>query len=363
MSMNITLSEIANQFQSDGIILEILKTGNSEATDYGKTQVERITAVETSGPGDLVFVDKVDYLPYLSTHHPSAVVTSKALKDAVLATGCTVLVVKNVALAHALMKQKYSARNFAHSGWSGIHASAVVHESADVASTAVVEPLAVIGARAKIADGCRIMSGVIVENDVSIGANSVLHPKVVVGYGCRLGAYVVIESGSVIGSQGFGFAQDERRKSHTIPQTGIVVLEDRVRVGANCCIDRAAYGETKIGAGTKIDNLCHIAHNVQIGEDCLLTAMLIVAGSSRLGNRVMTSGGTGVLDHINICDDVVLLHRAGVAKDIEKPGLYAGYPLQPLSDYLKNSATIKSLNEMRKRLGDLERRMEKLIPV
>ena len=106
-------------------------------------------------------------------------------------------------------------------------------------------------------------------------------------------------------------------------------MEDRVRVGAQTCIDRAAYGVTRIGAGTKIDNLCHIAHSVDVGEDCLLTAMLCVAGSTKIGDRVMTSGQTGILGHLNICDDVILVQRAGVTQDIREPGMYGGTPVQP----------------------------------
>ena len=162
---------------------------------------------------------------------------------------------------------------------------------------------------------------------------------------------------SVIGSEGFGFAQDSSRRSHAIPQTGIVVIGDRVRIGANNCIDRATYAETRIGAGTKFDNLCHVAHNVSIGEDCLLTAMLCVAGSSKIGNRVITSGQTGIIDHVEICDDVVLVHRAGVVKNIDQPGVHASLPAQPLDEYLKNTAVTRTGPALRKRVADLEKAM------
>ena len=135
------------------------------------------------------------------------------------------------------------------------------------------------------------------------------------------------------------------------------MIGDRVRIGANNCIDRATYSETRIGAGTKTDNLCHIAHNVVVGEDCLLTAMLCVAGSTTIGNRVITSGNTGILDHVKICDDVVLLHRAGVTKDVEKPGAYAGVPLLPLGEYMKNSAVLKNANDLRKRVSAIEKNL------
>jgi UDP-3-O-[3-hydroxymyristoyl] glucosamine N-acyltransferase len=139
-----------------------------------------------------------------------------------------------------------------------------------------------------------------------------------------------------------------------------VAIEDDVVVGAACCIDRATFGETHIGAGTVLDNLCHIAHNVRIGEDCILTAMLCIAGSTTLGARVITSGMTGILDHLTICDDVVLLQRAGVTDDIKEAGMYAGTPVQPLKAYMKNQALARRLTEMRSELRDLKRRMADL---
>jgi len=216
-----------------------------------------------------------------------------------------------------------------------------------------IEPKAVVGQNVKIGAHCRIMAGAVIENDAVIGDETVVHPLAVVGYGCRLGRQVVICSGSVIGSEGYGFAQDKERKSHPIPQTGIVVIEDRVRVGANSCIDRATYHATRIGAGTKLDNLCHVAHNVNIGQDCLLTAMLCVAGSTKIGDRVITSGQTGILDHVSVCSDTVLLHRAGVSKDIDVPGAYGGAPVLPLSEYLKNTAVFRTATKLRKQVNDL----------
>jgi UDP-3-O-[3-hydroxymyristoyl] glucosamine N-acyltransferase len=346
--MNITLLEIANQFQSKGFVLG--------SPDDGQVLITRISAIETSGPGDLVFMDKAEYLPFVVERKPTAVVTSKAHKDAVAAAGVAVVVAPNVALAHALVKQKYADRDFTK-GWSGKHASAVVHPTADVHASVVLEPHVVIGAGSKIGEGCRIMAGSVVESGATIGARSVIHPNVVIGFDCHLGEECVIESGTVIGSAGFGFAQDEKRKSHTIPQTGNVVLEDRVRIGGNGCVDRGTYSETRIGAGTKIDNHCHIAHNVQIGKDCLLTAMFVVAGSSKIGDRMMASGNTGILDHVEVCSDVVLLHRAGVNSDVTKPGMYAGSPIQPFGEYMKNTAALRSANDMRKRIMALEKKL------
>lgn len=318
--------------------------------------IARIAAVEDCAPGDLVFVDKAEYAATVENRRPSVVVTTFKLKG--LLTGCaglTLLLTANVNLAQALIKQRYAGRPFDASGWPRIHPSAVVHETAVVPATAQVEPRAVIGRNVRIGERTRIMAGAVIEHDAQVGDDTVVHPNAVIGYACVVGNEAVIGAGTVVGSEGYGFAQDERGKSHPIPQTGNVVLGDRVRTGANCCVDRAAYRTTRIGAGTKLDNLCHIAHNVQVGEDCLLTAMFCVAGSTTIGNRVMASGQTGVLDHVKISDDVILLHRAGVTKDIEKPGAYAGLPVQPLNAYLRNTAVFRMLTDLRQRLGVLEK--------
>lgn len=349
MAFHTTLAELVRNFQGAPLAL----ASERDATKA----ITRISAVEEAQPGDLVFVDKAEYIPHVVSGRPTAVVTSAKLKDEIAATGTAVLVTSNVGLAHALLKTKYADRDYSRSGWSGVHPSAIVHPSAEVDPSVLIEPGVVIGAGVKIARNCRLMANTVIESGVTIDHDTIVHPGVVIGYDCRIGAEVIIGAGTVIGSEGYGFAQDEKRKSHRIPQTGIVVIEDRVRVGANCCIDRAAYKETRIGAGTKLDNLCHIAHNVTVGEDCLLTAMLVVAGSSKIGNRVITSGNTGVLDHVEVCDDVVLLHRAGVTKNVEKPGAYAGLPLQPLQDYMKNAAAQRSLADLRKRLAALEKHL------
>ncbi|MBK9294785.1 MAG: UDP-3-O-(3-hydroxymyristoyl)glucosamine N-acyltransferase [Oligoflexia bacterium] len=345
----IKVTDVLKEFKNLNLIIEVI--GNPEAS------FENVSSVENCGPKDLTFLENPEFLQNIIKQKPSVVVTNPKLKDQLKETQA-VLVTANVRLAHALIKKKYADRDFTKSGWVNIHPSAVVHETAKLGESVVVEPKAVIGKNALIGKNTRIMAGAVIENDVEIGQDCVIHPNVVIGYKCKLGNEVVIEGGSVIGSQGYGFAQDEKKRSYQIPQTGIVVIEDRVRVGANNCIDRAAYGQTRIGAGTKLDNLCHVAHNVQIGEDCILTAFFCVAGSTKIGDRMVASGQTGIIDHLNICNDVTLLHKAGVTKDITVPGAYAGIPLQNFSDYTKNAAVLKNASELRKKVLDLEKELK-----
>lgn len=348
-----SIHDVVLFLQERDLWLETLHSGS----DISDRTLTLVASAEKGAAGSLVFVDKMELVQYVATNRPSLIVTSEKTKGAILEAGSqTVVIVKSVPLAHALLKQKFGSRDYAATGWEDIHPSAVVHPSAEIGERVVIEPRAVIGAHSRVGNDTRVMAGVVIENHVVIGERSTIHPNVTIGFGTQIGSDVTIESGTVIGSAGFGFAQDAKRKSHFIPQTGIVVIEDRVRIGAGCCIDRAAYDETRIGAGTKIDNLCHIAHNVKIGQDCLLTAMLCVAGSTTIGNRVITSGQTGIIDHMKVADDVVLLHRAGVTKDVTKPGAYAGLPLQTLTEYMKNQAVLRNAVELKQRIADLEKK-------
>ncbi len=330
--MAVKASAIFKEFRGEGILLDM--TGPDVA-------VKNITAPEDCDEGDLVFVDREAFVE--KARAASVVVTKPELADRFTKT---VLTAADVKLAWAFIGQKYFDRDLREEGGP----AAVIHETAHVAERATIGRGVRIGARSVI------LANVVIERDAVIGDDTVIHPSVVIGTGCRVGNRVIIKAGAVIGSEGFGFAQDKKRRSYRIPQRGNVVVEDRVVIGANCCIDRATHGSTRIGAGTVMDNLCHVAHNVQVGEDCILTAMLCVAGSSRIGKRVITSGMTGILDHMEVGDDVVLLHKAGVSDDIRTPGAYAGTPTQPLKEYMKNTAASRRLAELRATVRKLEKK-------
>lgn len=349
--MNLKASEILSIFQPAGV-LESLE---------GDAQLSSISPVESGGSGALVFIDNKKFLSFIKENKPSAVVTNKDLIDEVRQSGiAAVFLAPNVGVAHAVLKQKFADRNLFLSEWGNRHSSALIHETAEVPDSCMIGPNVVIGENARLGERCVIQAGVVIESGARLGDDCVVYSNAVIGYSCILGNRVFIKTGTVIGSEGFGFAQGADKKYHRIPQTGIVVLEDDVHVGANCCIDRAAYTETRVKRGTKFDNLCHVAHNVQIGEDCALTAGFIVAGSTKIGNRVITSGQCGILDHLTIVDDVVMLVRPGVSNDVKEPGLYAGTPLQPFGEYTKSLAVYRKLPDLRARLGALEKSLESL---
>ena len=319
--MKLRLSEIRDRFCKESAFSEQVGCD---------PWIRRIHPVELCGDGDLVFVDSAKFVDAARTRTPSAIVTHPKFVGAFPPReGLGILVTPMVSLAHALIKTAYADRDFMDDQWPARPASSLIHPTAIVAESAVVYPNVVVGARAQVGERTRLLTGVVVENDAAVGDDCVIHPNAMIGYGCRLGDYVDVGPGTIIGSEGYGFGQDANFQSYRIPQTGVVVIGDRVRLGANNCVDRPPYGETRIGAGTKTDNLCHFAHGVEIGENCLLTAMFCIAGSSKVGNRVVASGQVGVIDHLNICDDVWLLHRAGVVKDIVAPGKYCALPCRP----------------------------------
>ncbi len=206
--------------------------------------------------------------------------------------------------------------------------TAVIGKNCELADDITLGPNVVIGDNVKIAKGTIIMAGVVIMDNVSIGESCKIYPNVTIREACQIHNRVIIQPGTVIGSDGYGFVS-VAGTHHKIPQIGIVVIEDDVEIGANCGIDRGRFNETRIGRGTKIDNLVHIGHNVIIGENCLIVAFVGISGSTQLGNNVTLAGKVGIAGHIKITDNVTCLAVAGVTKSITEPGIYAGYPAKP----------------------------------
>ena len=323
--------------------------------------INNIAAVENCQQGDLTFATTQEYLDEALSKKPAAVVVPPKLLEAAQAVNnLGVLVTNNVKLAHALIKQAYADRDYIDEQWQKIHPSAVIHKTATIPKSCFISPNVTIGQNTVIGENCKILAGVVIENDVTIGDDCIFHPNSVIGYKSKIGNKVEIGACTVLGAEGFGFAQDSKGKSYKIPQTGHVVIEDNVLLGAFNTIDRAVYEVTTIGEGTKTDNIVHIAHNVTIGKDCLFTPMLAVAGSATIGDRCITSGQSQVSDHINICDDVMLVHRAGVTKDITESGMYSSMPLRPFKQYMKDAVQVSKLSRLNKKVKALERALKAL---
>lgn len=237
--------------------------------------------------------------------------------------------------------------------WSGqdIHSTAYVDPSAQIGAKVKIGPHAFVGAHTKIGEGTLIGAQAVIENECRIGPNCIIHPLSFIGANTEMGHSCEIHPQVTIGGDGFGFATDKSGQQNKIPQLGRVVLGDMVEIGANSTIDRATLTETRIQSGTKLDKHVHIAHNCDIGENSLIAGGFFVAGSSKIGKNFMVGGTAVVTDHVNITDNVVLAGRGVVTNDIEKPGAYGGYPLQPLRDSLKTIANLHHLSEMRRQLS------------
>ena len=351
--MNIKASQIFETFHARGILEQL--TGPD-------TDITGIAPVENCNPGSLIFVDSTEFVELAIKSSPAAIVTSEKLVESLSPlSSSAILTSKNVRLAQALIRQRYADYDHRDIEWPAIHPSATIHESASIGADVIIGPGVVISRNVKIGRGSIIKANSVLEQDVVIGEDCILHPNVVVSHACELGNRVILKSGCVIGMEGFGFAQDDKGRSHRIPQTGKVVIEDNVLMGSQCNVDRATWGETRIRAGSKFDALCHVAHNADIGEDCIIVAQTGVAGSSTLGKRVIVSGQSAITDHVSITDDVTLVQRAGVINDIDKPGVYAGTPVQPVKDYFRNSAVAHKLVELRKQVRKLEKQVADLI--
>ena len=349
--MDILSSEIYQDFKQQGLIV---------AHSGADNRVTGIVPAEAAGQGDLVFVEHEKYLPVVLESDVAAIVTTHAIAETIELDNIAILLAPNVRMAMAYIRQKYVDRDVYDSEWGRVHATAVIHESVLVPDNAVIGPGVVIGRNVQLGSAVVIMANTVIEFDVVVGDRTVIYPSCVISYNCHIGDDCILKAGCVIGSDGQGFAQDEHFHHHRIPQTGRVVIGNKVVIGSVTTIDRATYTATKVHDGSIIDAQCHLAHNVIIEEDCILVAQTGIAGSSHFGKRVIASGQTGILDHVHIPDDTMLLHRAGVHSSIKESGVYAYGPAQPFKKYVKNIAIFQRLHEVWMRLKKLEKQVESL---
>jgi UDP-3-O-[3-hydroxymyristoyl] glucosamine N-acyltransferase len=319
----------------------------------GEVDVRRLAGIDDAGPGDLTFVSNPRYVPRLAVTRASAVIVPPDL-----ATPLPSLLTPNPYLAYARAAALLHPRPRPE---PGVHASAQVHPTAVLGAGVHVGALAVVGRGARVGARSVLHPHVVLYQDVEVGEDCVLHSAVQVREGCRLGHRVVVQNGAVIGADGFGFARDEAGRYQKIPQVGTVVVEDDVEIGALTAIDRAALSETRIGRGTKIDNLVQIGHSVRVGEDTVVAGQVGIAGSSRIGSRVTLAGQVGVAGHLTIGDGVTATAQSGIPNSVEAGAVVSGYPAIDNRTWLKASAVFPRLPELRKRLKELEDKLEELL--
>ncbi len=224
----------------------------------------------------------------------------------------------------------------------------VEREAPQCGEACQIDPSVVCGRNVTLGKGVTVMAGCVLGSDVSIGADTILYPNVTVYPNCQIGASCILHAGVVIGADGYGFVQDAEGRHVKFYQNGHVIIEDGVEIGANSTVDRATFGATVIGAGTKIDNLVQVAHNCELGEDCLLVCQTALAGSTILGDRVVMGGQSGATGHLRIGDDAVIASRAGVTKSLPGGKVYGGFPAIEQKLWLKMQAALLRLIKKKK---------------
>ena len=320
--------------------------GDSELVLHG------FAPADGAKPGDLTFAENESYYQRALNSAASAILVAE---DYPLGSK-TMIRVDNARVAFALVLPLFFPEPFVQ---PGIHPSAVVAASATIDPTASVGPNCVIGERVKIGPGSILMAGNYVGEDSILGENCRLFPNVTLYSRSTLGSRVRIHAGSVVGADGFGYVFDgtQHRK---VPQVGQVVIHDDVEIGSNTTIDRAALGATIIGRGTKIDNLVQIAHNVVLGEHCIIVAQVGIAGSTKIGNGVTIAGQVGVAGHLRIGDQVVVGAQSGVMNSVPEGQKWLGTPAMPDRIAKRQYLAIERLPELLRRVSELERRLEQL---
>jgi UDP-3-O-[3-hydroxymyristoyl] glucosamine N-acyltransferase len=313
-------------------------------------EVVRVRGIEEAGPGDLTFVANARYLDKLGTTRASAVILSSDIE-----TTLPSLLSENPYLAFARAVALLHPRPAPP---AGIHGSAAVDPTAVLGPGVHVGALVVVGANVRVGARTVLHPQVTLYPGVAIGEDCLLHSGVQVREDCRLGDRVIVQNGAVIGGDGFGFAKDEEGRYQKIPQIGTVVVEDDVEIGALTAIDRAALGETRIGRGTKLDNLVQIGHSVTIGRDTVVAGQVGVAGSTRIGDQVTLAGQVGIVGHITIGDGAIATAQAGISHSVEDNAVMSGTPAVDNRVWLKSTALFARLPELQKRVRELERALE-----
>jgi UDP-3-O-[3-hydroxymyristoyl] glucosamine N-acyltransferase len=258
--------------------------------------------------------------------------------------------VRNVPMGMALLLRYFDRKRARFEQWGVRHPTALVHAEASIGQGVHLGPYCVIGAGATIGDGCLIGTLAVIENGAHIGAGTVIHPHVFIGASCEIGERCEIHAHTSIGGDGFGYAVDPDGRPRKISHLGNVQIGDEVEIGSNCAIDRATLTSTYIRSGVKLDNICHIAHNCDLGENGFYTAGFMMGGSTKIGRQFVTGGNSVVTAHVTVTDNVSLSGRSSVTKDVTEPGHYAGYPLQPLKEAMKTAVSLGQLNAIRKNL-------------
>ena len=319
----------------------------------GAILIHRVNSLEAAGEGEIAYVEDEKFFNAASASKASCVIVPEGAN---VKASCRIEA-KNPKLAFALIAALlHPPKRRAPS----IHASAAIAESAEVHESVFIGPHVCIGEYARVGADTRIEAGVVIGSNVTVGRECVLHPNAVLYDGISIGDRVILHAGVCIGADGFGYVRDDMGY-HKFPQIGTVVIEDDVELGAYTCVDRAALGQTRIGRGTKLDNLVHVGHNCDIGERVVIAAQTGISGSVTIEDDCVIGGQVGFGDHIRVKSGAVIGSKAGVLPGkIVRPGVWWGIPIQPLDDYKRLNAHLGRLPQMREEIKELRRKIEGL---
>lgn len=332
--------------------LAVLVEGRLAPGADGSAKISGAAALAEAVAGEVTFFGNPKYLPQLRASKASAalvpVTFSETVPPALIHCANPTLAFSKVAARFAPPPIRFAP---------GVHPTAVIGSGVQLGAEVSVQAYAVVEDGASIGPRTVIGAHAYVGHEVRIGGDCLLHPRVTIGFRCKIGNRVTLHSGVVLGSDGFGF-EFQNGRQEKIPQIGIVQVDDDVEIGANTAVDRARFGRTWIGEGTKIDNLVQIAHNVVIGKHCIVCALTGVSGSARLGNYVTLAGQVGTVGHVEIGDTVTVGAQSGVAKSIPANQIYMGTPAVPAREWKEQVAQIHSLRKLRARVARLERLLD-----
>jgi UDP-3-O-[3-hydroxymyristoyl] glucosamine N-acyltransferase len=333
-------------------LIRLAEQVEGELTGDGSLEIRSVASLSDAGREDLSFLTDLRYVSLLSTSSAGAILVGRDFEGA---SNATLVVVDDVSEALEKVLELFAPEE--ERPRPGVDATVMVSETARLGKDVAIGPYVQIGAGVEIAEGSVIGPGCVIGRNVRIGQNCRLIANVVIQQGCLLGDRVVINANTTIGADGFGYrlVQGRHRK---ITHIGTVQIQDDVEIGANTCIDRAKMGKTLIGRGTKIDNLVQIAHNVQVGEHCILAGQSGFGGSAQLGSYVVLGAQSGVADHIKVGDGVMAGGRAGITKHTPAGQTVAGFPAREFHQYFRDLAQIKKIGKLEKELKQLKEQLK-----
>ncbi len=316
-------------------------------------EILRVAGIDEAEPGDLTFVSNRKYIRHIKNTRASAIILGEDIPTVAIPS----LRTENPYLAFARALEIF---------YAPIRPEAGIHPTATIAADAQIGPNACIGAYAVIGKDCRIGANttiyphVVLYPGVQVGEEVILHSHVIIREFCQIGNRVILQNGAVIGSDGFGFAPRKDGTFHKICQTGRVVIEDDVKIGANTTVDRAAVGDTVIRRGSKLDNLVQIGHGARVGMNCVLAAQAGLAGSTRLGNGVQVGGQVGFAGHLDVGDKAIITAQSGTSHDIPPGVVMSGSPAFENAAWLRSVAAFSKLPSLVRRVRELEKEIERL---